>query len=80
MRDAARGGVSWSGVYLVIGLLFQILYFGVPWPFHASTWLHVLGWPIYVVLGMLRRLFIPFAFLALIGLGLVWFMRARRAG
>ncbi len=70
MSGRSGGGwtTSWLGVYLLIGLAFQLIYFGLPWPQHLGTWLHVAGWPIYVVVGMLRRLFIPFAFLALLGL------------
>lgn len=59
---------SWIGIYLLIGLAFQLIYFGVPGLLRLGSWLHVLAWPAYVVLGMLRRLFLPFAFVALLGL------------
>lgn len=72
----ASAGVPWLGAYLVIGLVFQLLYWGLPWPQYLGTWLHVLLWPVYVVLGMLRRLFIPFAFVALLGFAAVWFLTA----
>ncbi len=65
--------------YLVIGLLFQVLYHGFPWPFSLGTWLHVLVWPVFVVFGLLRWVFYPIAMLALIGLALAYFHYRRRA-
>jgi hypothetical protein len=57
---------------------YQFLYFGLPWPGQLSTWLHVLGWPAFVVLGLLRWIFMPFAVLAFLGFLAVVLLRRRR--
>ena len=63
--------------YLAMGFLFQVLYHGVPWPLRLATWLHVLGWPVFVVLGLARWLFLPFAVLSILGLLAVVAFRPR---
>lgn len=63
--------------YFSMGLLFQVLYYGVPWPLRIATWLHVLGWPVFVVLGFARWLFLPFAVLAIIGVLAILVLRPR---
>jgi len=63
--------------YFSMGLLFQVLYYGVPWPLRVTTWLHVLGWPAFVVLGFARWLFLPFAVLAIIGVLAILVLRPR---
>ena len=70
-------GRSLTLFYLSMGLLFQVLYHGVPWPLRAMTWLHVLGWPVFVVLGFARWLFLPFAVLAIIGVLAILVLRPR---
>ncbi len=57
-----------AGYYLGVGLLFQVLYHGIPWPLQVMTWLHVLAWPLYIVLGLARWIFMPFAVLSIVGL------------
>jgi hypothetical protein len=64
--------------YLLMGLAFQVIYFGFPSPFRLITWLHVLGWPFYVVLGLLRWIFFPFAVIALVFFVLVLLYNRRR--
>jgi hypothetical protein len=58
-----RGG-SWLIYWIVMGLAYHLIYYGIPWPLQLSTWLHVVGWPMYVMLGLLRWIFIPFAAIA----------------
>ena len=64
--------------YLLMGLAFHVIYFGFPSPFRLITWLHVLGWPFYVVLGLLRWIFFPFAVIALVFFVLVLLYNRRR--
>lgn len=52
--------------WLVMGLAYQLLYHGIQSPLSVSFWFHVLGWPVYVILGLLRWLFFPFAIVAII--------------
>ena len=52
--------------WLVMGLTYQLLYHGIESPLRPDFWLHVIGWPIYVVLGLLRWIFFPFATVALL--------------
>ncbi len=66
----------WS-YYLGVGLLFQVLYHGIPWPLQVMTWLHVLGWPVFVLLGLARWVFMPFAVLSVVGLLTIMAVRAR---
>ena len=63
--------------YLAMGLLFQVLYHGVPWPLRITTWLHVIGWPVFVLLGFARWVFIPFAVLSIVGLLAIFALRPR---
>jgi hypothetical protein len=66
--------------YLVIGALFQLIFFGFGSPFSLWTWIHVLGWPVFIVLGFLRRLFFLFALLAILVFAAFLILhRARRA-
>ncbi len=58
-----RLGTYW----LVMGLAYQVLYHGLQSPLSIGFWLHVLGWPVFVVLGLLRWVFMPFAVVALVG-------------
>jgi hypothetical protein len=53
-------------LWLAIGLAFQLIYFGIPHPLRLVTWLHVLFWPVFVLLGMLRWVFYPFAVIAIL--------------
>jgi hypothetical protein len=55
-----------GGYYLLMGLAFQLIYFGIQSPLRLVTWFHILGWPFYVVLGLLRWVFYPFAVVALV--------------
>jgi hypothetical protein len=64
--------------YLIMGLLFRLLFHGFPWPFSIATWLHVLVWPVYVMLGLLRWIFYPFAVLAIIGFAAAFLLSRRR--
>ena len=57
-----------TGYYLAVGLVYQVLFHGIPWPLRVMTWLHVTLWPMYLALGLARWLFLPFAILSLIGL------------
>jgi hypothetical protein len=75
--QAATSGSSWAVYWLAMGLAYHILYYGMPWPLQASTWVHVLGWPIFVMLGLLRWIFIPFAAAAFLGAVIVGGVNAR---
>ena len=63
--------------YFGVGLLFQVLYHGFPWPLRVITWLHVLAWPLYVVLDLARWVFMPFALLSILGLLAIFAARGR---
>lgn len=76
---ASSLSVNLAIVYLVIGLLFHLLYYGFPWPFSLSTWLHVLIWPYFIVLRVLRWVFVPFAMIAIVALVATYFYSQRRA-
>jgi len=54
--------------WLVMGLAYQIIYHGFASPLSLGFWLHVILWPGFVALGMLRMLFFPFAVASLLGL------------
>ena len=66
-----------TGYYLAVGLAYQILFHGIPWPLRILTWLHVTLWPMYLALGIARWLFLPFAILSLIGLLAIVAVRRR---
>ena len=65
-------------LWLGMGLAFHLVYFGIPFPLRAGTWLHVLFWPAYVLLGMIRWIFYPFAMVALICFAAMFFVNSRR--
>jgi hypothetical protein len=65
-------------VWLAIGLVFHLLYFGLPHPFSLHTWLHVLFWPVYVLLGLVRWIFFPFAILAMLCFAMMFAFNFRR--
>ena len=65
-------------LWLGIGLAFHLVYFGIPYPLRIGTWLHVLFWPAYVMLGMVRWFFYPFAMVALVCFAVLFFFNARR--
>ena len=65
---------SMIGYWLLMGLAYHVIYFGFPHPFRLFTWLHVIFWPIYIVLGLLRWVFYPFAIVALLGFVAVFMM------
>jgi hypothetical protein len=75
-QTAAQGG-SWAVYWVLMGLAYHIIYHGIPWPLQLSTWLHVLGWPVYVMLGLLRWIFIPFAAAAFLGAVILGAVHAR---
>jgi hypothetical protein len=62
-RLSGRLGTYW----LVMGLAYQLLYHGLQSPLSIGFWLHVLGWPVFVMLGLLRWVFMPFAIVSLVG-------------
>ena len=66
-----------TGYYLAVGLAYQILFHGIPWPLRIATWLHVTLWPLYLALGLARWLFLPFAILSLLGLLAIVAVRRR---
>ena len=66
--------VSMIGYWLLMGLAYHVIYFGFPAPLRIGTWLHVIFWPIYIVLGLLRWVFYPFAIVALLGFVAVFMM------
>ena len=66
-----------TGYYLAVGLAYQILFRGIPWPLRIATWLHVTLWPLYLALGLARWLFLPFAILSLVGLLAIVAVRRR---
>lgn len=62
-----------------MGLAYQLIYHGFESPLSLGFWLHVLIWPVYVAIGMLRMLFFPFAVVSLLGLfALMAFSRGPR--
>ena len=65
-------------LWLGMGLAFQIVYFGLPHPLRIGTWLHVVFWPAYVLLGMARWVFYPFAMIAMLGFAVMFFFNGRR--
>ncbi len=65
-------------LWLAIGLAFHLIYFGFPHPLRLFTWLHVLFWPVYVLLGMLRWVFYPFAMIAIVCFAVMFFVNLRR--
>lgn len=72
------GGLNMLLLWLAFGLAFQLVQFGLPHPLRLDTWLHVLFWPVYVLLRMLRWAFYPIAMVALIGFALIFAINARR--
>ena len=65
-------------LWLAIGLVFHLLYFGLPHPLSLFSWLHVLFWPVYVLLGLVRWIFYPFAVLAILCFAMMFVFNARR--
>jgi lysylphosphatidylglycerol synthetase-like protein (DUF2156 family) len=64
--------------YVVMGLAYQLLYHGLQSPLRLEFWFHVLGWPVFVVLGLLRFVFMPFAVVALVGFLAIALFESRR--
>lgn len=65
-------------LWLGMGLAFHLVYFGIPFPLRIGTWLHVLFWPVYVLLGMIRWIFYPFAMVALVCFAVMFISNSRR--
>jgi len=75
--QAATQGSSWAVYWVAMGLAYHIIYYGIPWPLQLSTWLHILGWPVFVLFGLLRWIFIPFAAAAFLGAVMLRAVNAR---
>lgn len=75
--QAMTQGGPWAIYWIVMGLAYNIIYYGIPWPLQLATWLHVLGWPVFVMLGLLRWIFIPFAATAFLAAVILHVMHAR---
>ena len=71
--------VNLLSCWLGMGLAFHLVYHGFPNPFRLASWIYVWGWPYFVVVGMIRWFFMPFAFTALLCLLCVALMHLRRS-
>ena len=63
------------GWWLIMGVVFHVIYFGLPNPLAVLFWLHVVFWPAFVLLGLLRWFFLPFAVVSLLALGGIVLLR-----
>ena len=74
-RGSGRVRAYLLGWWLLMGLAFQIIYFGFPNPLTLPFWLHLVFWPAFVLLGLLRWFFLPFAVVSLLALGGLFVLR-----
>ena len=70
--------VSLLACWLTVGVAFHLIYHGLPHPLALRSWFYILAWPLPVMAGMLRWVFMPFAAMAFICFLAVFLVDRRR--